>query len=117
MAVGDSNSVYVYEILGTEYVFSQELRAYEDCSFSCCFAPDGLHFVVASQDGTIVIMQMAGTSFINTTTVKGVDGVSRGGGGCGCGDRPHVHMSYVLMHSRTFGLSDYFILAFVVVIV
>jgi len=71
VAVGDDHSLYVYEVHGYNYIFMDQIKAYDDCSFSCCFSPDGLHCTAASQDGTIVIFRVLDNKFVHTSVIKG----------------------------------------------
>jgi WD40 repeat protein len=69
VAVGDSNLVYVFAVDGWAYVPRKEFKAFDDCCFSCCFSPDGRHFVAAAQNGTVVLMRVQDGALHPTLTL------------------------------------------------
>eukprot|EP00667_Euglena_gracilis_P013173 EG_transcript_13584 len=71
VAVGDSNFVFVYTVRGQQYTLQRDFKAFDDCAFSCCFSPDGWHFIAAAQDGRLVLMQVRDGSLQPALTLYG----------------------------------------------
>ncbi|RKP26200.1 WD40-repeat-containing domain protein [Syncephalis pseudoplumigaleata] len=74
VAVGDSNEIFMFDVRSGGYFHTATLKGAEDAGFSTAWNRIGNQFVVASQDGRVIVWDIRSSEKLATLTCTQSDG-------------------------------------------